>query len=72
MTESSKQPTKIAHLRAQREMTLEDLALRSGLSVGTVRGLEKGLIRSPRLQTLYQVARGLGVDVTEILEAATA
>lgn len=65
--DSTRPPSKLAHLRAEREFTLEELALRSGLAPETVRRLEKGLIRRPRLQTFHKIARGLGVPVEELL-----
>jgi tetratricopeptide (TPR) repeat protein/transcriptional regulator with XRE-family HTH domain len=53
-----------AWLRAQREraaLTQEELAERSGVSVGTISGIETGHIRRPRIASLRRLADALGL-----------
>ena len=57
--------------RLAREMTLEELASRSGVSVAQLSRLESGM-RQPSLATLLNVATGLGVPVSELLEGPDA
>ncbi len=57
--------------RLAREMTLEDLASRSGVSAAQLSRLESGA-RQPSLATLLNVAAGLGVPVSEFLEVLRA
>lgn len=55
-------------VRASREralLTQDELAERSGLSVGTVRGLESGRIRRPRASTLRLIADALALSATD-------
>lgn len=47
--------------RQLRGMTLSELARESGVSKGTISRLERGEIRSPRVETVERVAEALGV-----------
>jgi tetratricopeptide (TPR) repeat protein/DNA-binding XRE family transcriptional regulator len=62
----SPQPASLATLmRALRErarLTQEELAERSGVSVGTVRGLESGRVRRPRTGTMRLLANAIGLN----------
>ena len=44
--------------RERRQLTQEQLAERAGLSVGEIIRLERGVRRSPKVQTLYLLGRG--------------
>ena len=55
-----------AHLkdvRTTRQLTQDQLAERGGLSVDTVRRIERGAV-SPSLDTLAKLAKGLGMSMT--------
>jgi transcriptional regulator with XRE-family HTH domain len=52
----------IRRLRGERKLTLETLARRSKVSIGTLRGTECRLV-DPRWTTIEKIARGLGVGV---------
>lgn len=58
-------------LRAEKEMTLRELAQRSGVSKDAISEIERGL-RMPRVSTVLSLAEGLGVDPQELLGELTA
>ena len=55
--------------RGSRNLSIRELAHRSGLSATAIWKLEKGQM-SPSIVLLSQIARGLGVKVTELIEPA--
>ncbi len=58
--ETQKLGRRIRDLRSKAGMTLTDLAKATGVSIGTLSQLERGLV-SPTVRTLYTVANALGV-----------
>ena len=68
---SSKSTANIGrHLRRRRldqNVTLVELSKKSGVSVATISKIETGKV-SGGFQTIYKIARGLGVLVTDIME----
>ena len=73
MTQDVNQPAKalsigvnIRRYRAAEGLTLKQLAERSGVSIATISKIETGKI-SGGFETIYKIARGLGVLVTEII-----
>lgn len=58
-------PAVVRQLRERAQLTQEELAARSGLSVGTIRGLESGRIRHPRASSIRQLANALGLSDDE-------
>ncbi|MFD7091034.1 helix-turn-helix domain-containing protein [Streptomyces sp. NPDC059896] len=65
--------TVLRRLRERAGLTQEELERRSGVSVSTVRGLETGKRRNPRMTTVQQLADALAVrpeDREELLSAA--
>jgi len=58
--ETHKLGQRIRSLRAMAGMTLTDLSKATGVSIGTLSQLERGLV-SPTVRTLYIVANALGV-----------
>jgi transcriptional regulator with XRE-family HTH domain len=59
--------SRVREARRAREMTLDELAGASGISVAHLSRLESG-IRHPSLATVLNVAAGLGVSVSELVE----
>lgn len=59
----------VRELRAARELTLQDLAAVTGLSVGYLSQVERGL-SSPSVSALRAIAQGLGVTVGWFFRAA--
>ena len=57
----------VARLRRMAQLTQEQLAERSGVSVDVVRKLEQGRKHSARLPTIHALAKGLGVELTTLL-----
>ncbi|MEV6930609.1 XRE family transcriptional regulator [Dactylosporangium sp. NPDC051485] len=59
---------RLKRLRLRTEMTLTDLAERTGISVSTLSRLEAGL-RRPTLEQLLPLARAHGVTLDELVDA---
>ncbi len=58
----------IRKLRTASNLTLKELGALSGVSIATISKIENGKI-SGGFETIYKIARGLGVLVTEIMAA---
>jgi transcriptional regulator with XRE-family HTH domain len=56
----------IRRFRVEQGLTLKELAERSGVSIATISKIENGKIIGG-FKTIYKIARGLGVLVTEII-----
>jgi transcriptional regulator with XRE-family HTH domain len=56
---------RIRQARLEKTLSVEELAVRSGISSKTVRTLEKGEA-NPRLTTLCQIAAALGLSVRNL------
>ncbi|AEI71141.1 hypothetical protein [EBPR siphovirus 5] len=54
---------RLAELRAERGLTLQDVADRTGLSKTHVWELEAGRTRNPSIDTAVRLARALGVSL---------
>ena len=54
-------------MRQQRRLTKGELAQRSGLAASYVSRLESGAYRSPSIETLVAIARGLEMDPRDLL-----
>ena len=61
----------LRRLRKEREITQEDFATDSGFDRGYISGVERG-VRNPSLLVLERIARALGVDVAELVDAEKA
>ncbi len=57
----------IHRFRTEGGMTLKELAEKSGVSIATISKIENGK-NSGGFETIYKIARGLGVLVTEIIK----
>lgn len=55
-------------LRHGRNMTLADLAKKSGVSIGYLQNIETGVRRDPGEETCLGLARGLGIDEGTFLD----
>lgn len=60
-------PNRLRALRTQRGLTQWDLALRAGVSIGTVTEAERNRTRVPRPKTLRAFAKALGCTVADLL-----
>lgn len=58
----------LANLRKEQDMTQHDLQERSGLSLRMISDMERGQIQ-PSLITLFKLAKGLGFDVSDLIES---
>jgi len=57
----------VASLRLKRDMTQDQLAGKSGLSIDTIGAIEQGR-RWARLTTLHKLAKGLGVSIDQLFK----
>ena len=57
-------------LRTEAELTLQELATRSGVAISTLSKIENGLM-SPTYDTILRVATGLDIDVTDLFSGST-
>ncbi|TSC57506.1 MAG: putative transcriptional regulator [Candidatus Peregrinibacteria bacterium Greene0416_19] len=57
----------IRRLRFERNMTQEELALRTGVSRQTIMSIERGRT-NPSVLLAYKIAAALGTDVTEVFQ----
>ncbi|HEX4147938.1 MAG TPA: helix-turn-helix transcriptional regulator [Pirellulales bacterium] len=55
-------------LMARLNLTVRDVAQRTGLDQRTIKGLLRGNQPKPHARTLHQLAAGLGVDVNELFQ----
>ena len=55
----------LRRVRLQAQLTQEELSERSGVSVRTVRNLESGRLKTPRLSSVRALAKGLGLEAEE-------
>ena len=61
---------RIRRLRKQRDMSQEELALRAGINTVYFGQIERGQ-KCPTVDTLYKIAMGLDVPLTELLRFDT-
>lgn len=60
---------RIRTIRAEREMTLDDLAKKAGLSKGLLSKLENLADANPSLETLYRIAVALDLTLGDLLDS---
>jgi transcriptional regulator with XRE-family HTH domain len=60
---------KLAYWRAKRELSVRQLAVKSGVTPATISRLETGRIKS-HLLTLGRLANALNIDLTELRDLA--
>lgn len=56
----------INKIRKEKGITLSELSMRSGISVGYLCHLEKGTRKNPSLEVMERIAESLGKTITEI------
>ncbi|MHA6779591.1 helix-turn-helix domain-containing protein [Pseudonocardia saturnea] len=66
LTESTGIGARVTALRAERGLSLSELARRAGIGKATLSGLESGT-RNPTLETLYAVTSALGLPLTALV-----
>ena len=59
----------LRRLMAQRDLTVLDVATHTGLDERTIKTILSGSSIKPHARTLYQLARGLGVDANEFFQS---
>jgi putative transcriptional regulator len=58
---------RLRELRKAADLTQQDLAVKSGLTLSAVVQLESGKIKDPRMTTLLALARALNVTLDELV-----
>lgn len=64
----SKQATRLARLRVERGMSQTELAEATGISIATLRRLERGAVKNPPLRYLANCALVLACELEELIE----
>lgn len=59
---------RIIELCEEREISINRLAVLSGLTQSTVDGILKGRSKNPKLITLIKISRGLEMTISEFLD----
>lgn len=68
MTYSDAIIKRLTDLCAKKNITVNKLATLSGITQSTVDNLMKGKTKNPKLKTLYKLAHGLDMTVSELLD----
>ena len=66
MTYSEAVIKRLTELCAERNITINKLAILSGITQSTVDNLIKGKTKNPKLKTLHKLAIGLDMTVSEL------
>lgn len=61
---------RVKELARARGMTSEELALKSGLKISTVRNIWQNRVSDPNYSTLSAIAGALGVKIEELVDKA--
>lgn len=56
----------IKKIRNVKKMTLKELSVNTGISIGYLCHLEKGSRNNPSLRTIERIANGLKVNISDI------
>ncbi len=59
----------LRRVMARLDLTVQEVAVRSGLDERTVKTILSGVSIKPHARTLHQLARGLGVDTNEFFQS---
>ena len=58
---------RVKELARERNMTIEELAFKSGVKYSTVRNLWQGKVSNPNYSTLSAIARAMGVMIEDLV-----
>ncbi len=64
----AKQITKLARMRFETGMTIQEIVDKSGISRETIQKIEKGSRDNPGIETLKKIAKSLNCKVSDIWE----
>lgn len=59
---------RLTRLCKEKKITINKLAILSGITQSTVENIMSGKTRNPKLKTLHKLALGLGMTVSELLD----
>ena len=57
----------IKRLRKQNNLTLRDLAKKSGLAFGAIGNIERGVIKDPHISTIIKLAKAFNITIDELV-----
>jgi len=60
--------SRIRSISQDRNISVHKLSVLSGLPESTVRYFMNGLVKAPRIDTLYKIATGLGMTLSEFFD----
>jgi len=67
-TKSSLLGKRIKEIRKQKGFTQEQLAIKAGVAYTTLTKVENEAIKNPSFETVVAIAKGLEVDVNELIK----
>lgn len=53
--------------RTYKDLSAQDVAIKTGIAVSTYNNIEKGITKNPELTTLKKIADVLGLDLMDLL-----
>ncbi len=59
---------KLREVRQSQGMSYRKLAARSGVSLSQIEKIESGYTNNPKLETVYKLAKALGVTINDLVE----
>lgn len=68
MTYSDAIILRLTELCKERNLTINRLAVLSGITQSTVENIMNGKTKNPKLKTLHKLSVGLGITVSELLD----
>lgn len=68
MTYAAVVSRRIRQLCEEKDITLNKLAILSGIRQSTLENIVKGNTKTPTLKTLHRIATGLGMTISELLD----
>jgi transcriptional regulator with XRE-family HTH domain len=61
---------RVKELARERGLTSEELAIKSGVKVSTVRNLWQNRVSDPSFSTLHAIAQALGVSIEDLIDTS--
>lgn len=61
----------IKYLRKKNNLTLRELAEKSGLTFGAIGNLERGVIKDPHISTVIKLSKVLNISIDELVSNRT-
>ena len=59
--------TNVKRLRKEKNLTLRELAEKSGLAYGAIGNLERGVITDPHISTVIKLAKAFNISIDKLV-----